>query len=104
MATITGLWTDGACSGNPGPGGWGFVLVARRTDGTVAKRLVGHGREQHTTNSRMEMMAALEGLRALSRPSAVTICPDSSYLTDAFVQGWLEKWQRNGWKAGRKPE
>ncbi len=80
------------------------MLVARQTDGTIAKRLVGHGREQHTTNSRMEMMAALEGLRALSRPSAVTICPDSSYLTDAFVQGWLEKWQRNGWKAGRKPE
>jgi ribonuclease HI len=103
VAVTTELWTDGACSGNPGPGGWAFVLVARRPDGTIIKQLEGHGGERDTTNNRMEMSAALHGLRALSRPTAVTILPDSSYLTNAFVDGWLAKWQRNGWKSGRKP-
>jgi ribonuclease HI len=103
VAFTTELWTDGACSGNPGPGGWAFVLVARRRDGTIIKQLEGHGGERDTTNNRMEMSAALQGLRALSRPTAVTILPDSSYLTNAFVDGWLAKWQRNGWKSGRKP-
>jgi ribonuclease HI len=99
----TELWTDGACSGNPGPGGWAFVLVARRWDGMIIKQLEGRGGEQDTTNNRMEMSAVLQGLGALSRPTAVTIIPDSSYLTNAFVAGWLVKWQRNGWKSGRKP-
>jgi ribonuclease HI len=97
------LWTDGACSGNPGPGGWAFVLVARGPDGTIVKQLEGYGGERETTNNRMEMAAALHGLRVLTRPTAVTILPDSSYLTNAFVNGWLVKWQRNGWKSGREP-
>jgi ribonuclease HI len=103
VAFKTELWTDGACSGNPGPGGWAFVLVARRGDGVIIKRLEGHGGERDTTNNRMEMSAVLHGLRALRRPTAVTILPDSSYVTNAFVDGWLVKWQRNGWKSGRKP-
>ncbi len=103
MAFTTELWTDGACSGNPGPGGWAFVLVARGADGTIAKQLEGHGGAPHTTNNRMEMTAALHGLRALARPASVTILPDSAYLVDAFVDGWLAKWQRNGWRSGRQP-
>ena len=103
MAFITELWTDGACSGNPGPGGWGFVLVARAQDGTIAKRLEGHGGEHATTNNRMEMTAALQGLRALTRPTTVTVFVDSAYLADAFLEGWLVKWQGNGWKSGTKP-
>ncbi len=100
---MTELWTDGACSGNPGPGGWAYILLARAQDGSIAKQVQCSGGERHTTNNRMEMMAALEGLRALQRPTAVTICPDSSYLTKAFTDGWLVKWQRNGWKSGRNP-
>jgi ribonuclease HI len=103
VAFKTELWTDGACSGNPGPGGWAFVLVARRWDGMIIKQLEGRGGEQDTTNNRMEMSTVLQGLGALSRATAVTISPDSSYLTNAFVAGWLVKWQRNGWKSGRKP-
>ena len=103
MACQTELWTDGACAGNPGPGGWAFVLIARDPDGEVVKRIEGHGGERATTNNRMELSAALEGLRALRRPTALTILPDSSYLTDAFVKGWLDRWQRNGWRSGRQP-
>jgi ribonuclease HI len=94
----TELWTDGACSGNPGPGGWAYVLIARGADGAELKRLEGSGGDPHTTNNRMELAAALHGLRALRRPTAVTVCPDSSYLTNAFVKGWLRNWQRNGWR------
>jgi len=103
VAFKTELWTDGACSGNPGPGGWAFVLVARRWDGMIIKQLEGRGGEQDTTNNRMEMSAVLQGLGALSRATAVTIIADSSYLTNAFVAGWLVKWQRNGWESGHKP-
>jgi ribonuclease HI len=104
MAFTTELWTDGACSGNPGPGGWAYILVARRADGTIAKALEGYGGEKATTNNRMELTAALEGLKALIRPTAVTIHPDSAYLEESFTKGWLESWQRNGWKtAGKKP-
>ncbi len=102
MAITTELWTDGACSGNPGPGGWSFVLVARDPDGRIVKQVEGHGGHPDTTNNRMEMTAALEGLRALRRPTTLTILPDSSYLTDAFVKGWLVRWQRNGWKGSNK--
>ena len=103
MALVTELWSDGACSGNPGPGGWAFILIARRPDGTVAKTLERHGGEKMTTNNRMELTAALEGLRALTRPTTLTIHPDSAYLANAFTQGWLGKWQSNGWKSGKKP-
>jgi ribonuclease HI len=99
----TELWTDGACSGNPGPGGWAFILVARAANGTIIRRLERHGGEPNTTNNRMEMTAALEGLRALTRPTAVTVFPDSAYLTRAFADGWLVRWQRNGWTTGREP-
>jgi ribonuclease HI len=98
----TELWTDGACSGNPGPGGWAFVLIARGRDGTELKRMEGSGGDAHTTNNRMELAAALHGLQALRRPTEVEVCPDSSYLVNAFVKGWLAKWQRNGWRRSDK--
>jgi len=103
MAFTTELWTDGACSGNPGPGGWAFILIARGEDGTILKQVEGRGGEPHTTNNRMELRAAVEGLRALKRPTAVTVHPDSAYLSNAFIDGWIENWQRNGWRSGRKP-
>ncbi len=68
----------------------------------MAKKIEGHGGEAQTTNNRMELTAALEGLRALTRPTALTIHPDSSYLEEAFTKGWLGAWQRNGWKTGAK--
>jgi len=103
MAFTTELWTDGACTGNPGPGGWAFILVARAQDGTIAKQLERHGGESRTTNNRMELTAALQGLWALTRPTRVTIFPDSAYLVDAFLDGWLVKWQRNAGRAGESP-
>lgn len=103
MSLEVELWTDGACSGNPGPGGWAFVLVARDARGEIVKQLEGEGGERNTTNNRMEMTAALRGLEALTRPTSLTILPDSAYLTDAFVKGWLAKWQRNGWRSGKDP-
>jgi ribonuclease HI len=103
VALVTELWSDGACSGNPGPGGWAYILIARRLDGTVAKQLEGYGGEEMTTNNRMELKAALQGLLALTRPTTLTIHPDSAYLANAFTQGWLGKWQTNGWKSGNKP-
>ena len=102
MDYTTELWTDGACSGNPGPGGWAFVLIARGRDGTELKRMEGSGGDAHTTNNRMELAAALHGLKALRRPTEVEVCPDSSYLVNAFVKGWLTKWQRNGWRRSDK--
>jgi ribonuclease HI len=103
VALVSELWCDGACSGNPGPGGWAYILIARRCDGTVAKQVEGHGGENMTTNNRMELRAALEGLLALTRPATLTIHPDSAYLANAFTEGWLGKWQGNGWKSGKKP-
>ncbi len=103
MPLTTELWTDGACSGNPGPGGWAYILLAQGDDGAVTEMVEGHGGERATTNNRMEITAALEGLRALQRPTTVKLVSDSSYLTDAFAKGWIEKWQRNGWKTGKNP-
>jgi ribonuclease HI len=90
------IWTDGACKGNPGPGGWG-VLLKR---GAVEKTL--HGGEALTTNNRMEMMAAIAALEALSNPSVVTLYSDSQYLINAMEKGWAKKWQANGWKRNAK--
>ena len=91
------LFTDGACSGNPGPGGWGAIL---RTDGHE-KEL--SGGEPTTTNNRMEMMAVIEGLNALKKPSAVTVFTDSRYVMDGAMT-WLANWKRRGWKtADKKP-
>ncbi|MFC0280968.1 ribonuclease HI [Falsigemmobacter intermedius] len=95
-------YTDGACSGNPGPGGWGVLLLARR-DGEVVKELTLQGGEPETTNNRMELMAAIQALEALGRPSAITVVTDSAYVKNG-VTGWIFGWKKNGWKtADRKP-
>ncbi len=85
------IYTDGACRGNPGPGGWAALLMFQG----VEKELT--GAEKNTTNQRMEMMAALQGLKALKEPCRVFLYSDSAYLVNAFNQNWLKKWQRNGW-------
>jgi ribonuclease HI len=97
MTKLVEIWTDGACSGNPGPGGWGAVLVY----GEAKKEL--SGAEAVTTNNRMELMGAIESLEALKRPSQVRLHTDSQYLRNGILQ-WLAKWKRNGWKtADKKP-
>ncbi len=89
--------TDGACKGNPGPGGWGALIRS----GTHEKEL--SGGEPLTTNNRMELTAAIEALKALSRPCAVTLSTDSRYVMDGLTK-WIHGWQRNGWRtADRKP-
>ncbi len=95
-------YTDGACSGNPGPGGWGVVLEAR--DGaTLVKSRELSGVAPETTNNRMEMMAAIVALETLERPSAITVVTDSTYLRDG-ITGWIHSWKQNGWKtASKKP-
>jgi len=91
------IFTDGACSGNPGPGGWGAILRL----GEHEKEL--SGGERLTTNNRMELMAAIKGLEALKKPSAVTLFTDSRYVMDGLNQ-WLPRWKTNGWKtADKKP-
>ena len=91
------VFTDGACKGNPGPGGWGAIL---RT-GTTEKEL--SGAEPQTTNNRMELTAVIRALTALTRPCTVTIHTDSRYVIDGMT-GWIFGWQRNGWKtAAKKP-
>lgn len=92
------IYADGACSGNPGPGGWGVLLACPALG--MEKRL--SGGEPNTTNNRMELTAAIEGLKALKRPCKVTITTDSRYVCDAFRAGWLANWQRNGWKTASK--
>jgi ribonuclease HI len=95
-------YTDGACSGNPGPGGWGVVMVARAGD-TVLKTRELSGGEALTTNNRMELMAAIAALEALDRPATVTVVTDSVYLRDG-ITSWIHGWKRNGWKtSARKP-
>jgi ribonuclease HI len=96
------LWTDGACSGNPGPGGWAAILVARRGDGTVAKQRELFGAAADTTNNRMELQAVIEGLRALQQPTAVTVHIDSSYVMDAIARRWYEAWIARGWHTAAK--
>ncbi len=94
------IYTDGACSGNPGPGGWGVVLVypARGEHKELC------GAEPQTTNNRMELRAVIEALDALREPCEAVVTTDSRYLHDAFARGWLARWQRNAWRtAARKP-
>ena len=86
------IYTDGACRGNPGRGGWGAILVY----GGREKEL--SGGEPLTTNNRMELMGAISALEALKEPCEVTLTSDSKYLTDAINKGWLESWKKNGWK------
>lgn len=90
------IFTDGACSGNPGPGGYGVIL---RYNGTV-KELSGGERE--TTNNRMELTAVITGLSALKEPCEVELYSDSKYIIDAVTKGWAKKWQSNGWIKGDK--
>ena len=91
------IYTDGACSGNPGPGGWGALLIHRGSERELS------GGEQHTTNNRMELTAAIEALEALKRPCKVTLVTDSTYVKDGFTR-WLPNWKRRNWKtAAKKP-
>lgn len=86
------VYTDGACSGNPGPGGWGAVLIYNGNTKELS------GGEAHTTNQRMEILAAVEALRALKEPCDVTIHSDSAYVINCFQQKWYVSWRKNGWK------
>ncbi len=94
---VVDIFTDGACSGNPGPGGWGALL----RKGPIEKEI--SGGEAATTNNRMEMMAAIQALEALKRPTTARLHTDSSYLRDGITK-WIHGWKRNGWKtADKKP-
>jgi ribonuclease HI len=91
------IWTDGACSGNPGPGGWGAVMRTAGTDAEIS------GAEAATTNNRMELMAAIQALERLDGPCRVKLHTDSQYVKNGLTQ-WIHGWKRNGWKtADRKP-
>ncbi len=95
-------YTDGACSGNPGPGGWGTLLIARDGE-TVVKERELQGGEPETTNNRMELMAAITALETLDKPSSITIVTDSSYVKDGITK-WIFGWKAKGWKtASKKP-
>jgi ribonuclease HI len=95
-------YTDGACSGNPGPGGWGALLIAKEGAAVLKEREL-NGGEAHTTNNRMELLAAISALEALERPSTITVVTDSAYVKNG-IAGWIAGWKRNGWKtADRKP-
>ncbi len=90
------IYTDGACSGNPGPGGWASVLCYGNYKKEISGFVAG------TTNNRMEIFAAIQGIGMLKEPCIVTILSDSAYLVNAFEKGWLNKWQLNGWKNASK--
>ena len=91
------IYTDGACSPNPGRGGWGSLLISR----SHAKRREISGSESETTNNRMELTAAIEALKALKQPCEVALYTDSNYLRNAFEENWLESWQKKHWKMFR---
>lgn len=95
MKKVT-IYTDGACSGNPGPGGWGAILEYRGLEREIS------GFEAETTNNRMELKAAVKALEQLKEPCAVTLYSDSAYLVNAFQQHWLEGWLRRGWVTSKK--
>jgi len=90
------IYVDGACSGNPGPGGWGAVLLWKEEE----RRM--RGGERETTNNRMELLGAIEALEALKRPCLVELYSDSAYLINAFSRGWITKWKKNGWLTSRR--
>lgn len=92
------IYTDGACSGNPGRGGWGVILIYKG----IEKELSGF--EELTTNNRMELRAVIEGLKALKEPCSVKLYSDSAYVINAFQQGWIDDWKKNGWTRGSKRE
>lgn len=92
------IYTDGACSGNPGPGGWGAILQWNGTEKELS------GGDAHTTNNRMEMQAVIEALNALKKPCKAIIHSDSALIINAFKQNWIRNWQKRGWrKADKKP-
>lgn len=89
------LYTDGACSGNPGLGGWGAILLYN------GKEKILSGGEQNTTNNRMELTAVIKGLQALKEICEVEVYSDSAYVVNAFLQGWVDNWIKNGWKSSK---
>ena len=97
MMTVVEIFTDGACSGNPGPGGWGTIL---RCNG-VEKEL--SGGQMQTTNNRMELTAVIEGLKALKKPCVVTLTTDSKYVADSISKGWVYNWEKLNWKRKNTP-
>ena len=92
------IYTDGACSGNPGPGGWGAILMYKGTVKEIS------GGMKDTTNNQMELTAPIEALKLLKRPCKVKIDSDSAYLINAFKEGWIYNWQKNGWKTANKQD
>ena len=97
MTSTIEIYTDGACRGNPGPGGWGVLLIAGRHRKTL------HGGERDTTNNRMELTAAIQALNALKRPSQVILHTDSKYVMHGITE-WMANWKKRGWKtASKKP-
>lgn len=95
------IFTDGACSGNPGPGGWSTILKCLKSDGDVYTKEL-YGGDVLTTNNKMEMTAVIKGLEALKEPCDVTVYSDSQYVVNAFNNNWLKNWQNNGWKKSNK--
>lgn len=93
-------YTDGACSGNPGPGGWGALLQAKTGDAVVKEREL-KGGEADTTNNRMELLAAINALEALEHPSTITVVTDSAYVKGGITE-WLRSWKRNNWRTATK--
>ncbi len=98
VVTDVVLYTDGACSGNPGPGGWGARLI-HNASGTIKDF---SGASPETTNNRMELTAVIEGLKALNRPCSVEVRSDSKYIVDAFLKNWIDGWQKRNWKKSNK--
>lgn len=95
---VVDVYTDGACSGNPGPGGWGAVLLYKGKQKELS------GGESHTTNNRMEMQAVVEACNAMKRPCHIRIHSDSALIINAMTKGWLKSWQSKGWrKSDKKP-
>ncbi len=92
------MFTDGACSGNPGPGGWGTILRYKGVEKELS------GGEENTTNNRMELTAVIKGVEALKKPCKILLTTDSRYVADGISKGWAEAWRKNGWrKADKKP-
>lgn len=92
------LYTDGACSGNPGPGGWGYVLICK------SKEKKDSGYSEKTTNNIMELTAVIKGLEAINKPCNLTVYSDSAYVCNAFIQDWISSWQNNGFKTSKKTD
>ena len=97
MKTVT-VYTDGACSGNPGPGGWGAILEYKGTEKELS------GGEDNTTNNRMELTAVIVALETLKESCIVELYSDSKYVIDALTKGWLESWRKNGWRKADKKQ